>query len=1132
MSQLFISHSSENNFEAIALKQWLADNGWDDVFLDLDPERGIVAGERWERALHEAASRCDAVLFLISQAWLDSGWCRKEFQLACGLNKQIIALLVEDIPVVNLPEEFTAHWQLVSLVGGELTLVPAKHPQTNEERHISFSKAGLTRLHTGLTKAGFYPTFFEWPPEGDKNRSPYRGLMSLDIEDAGIFFGREAPTIELLSELRGLRQKTKPQLLAILGASGAGKSSFLRAGILPRLMRDNRHFLPLPIVRPANTVISGKEGIIESLLGLFKAHNVKQTRGQLKQWLSDNTNALVDALAELVQDAKVPVSPGEQQEIPWLVLPIDQGEELFARDGADEATVFLSLLSNLLQTANLPLLVVFTIRADRYDELQTTSELSGIQQHTFSLTPMPQGAYRDVIVKPAERFSQGDRRLIIEPVLVDTLLNDLHAGGSKDALPILAFTLERLYHEYGDDGDLTLSEYQQLGGITGAINAAIDNVYAQAQQHPDLPSTKEARDKLIRRGLIPWLTGIDPDTKSPRRRVALLSMVPAESQTMIELLIRQRLLVTDTNADGEITVEPAHEAIFRQWVALKEWLNDDVELHIALEGLQRASMDWDANDRDEYWLSHSAGRLESVEQLNQRDDFASFLTSIDKDYLNRCRVQENERKDKALAQQMKIVRRTLAGLVASSLLAVLAIGAGWFATQKMDEATSERNNALSRQSLFLADLARQEMAMQNYETALLLSLNSIPGLYGGEIPEVEPARERFRKASLSVTKNTRLVHESSALFAAFSPDGQTMVSVYEDGAAILWSTDNHEQLQIYGHRGPLLHASISSDGQLLVTASKDGTSTLWSTLSGEQLQVFTHDNSVLHVNFSPDGKSVVTASKDGTAVQWSIATGKRLHTFFHGEHVEYTTFSPDGKSLMTVNGYTAIIWDVDSGEQQHKLGETNRPVNHAEFSPDGEKVIVVSRRGSASLWWADSGKRKHVLAESRNGFLYATFSPNSRIAVTSNKEGVAELWSVDNGDLLNTLPHEFNPVYGNYVEHLEFSPDGQFIITVNNYRAVLWETKSGERLRVFESDAGIFYASFDAYGKMIVTVNADSKVDLWPILPAFSVEDAIKRLPKNRTCLSPEERTQYFMPILNDEQWKARGCPQYTSKSK
>src|SRR6202047_4680180 len=151
MSRVFLSHSSANNPEAVAIRDWLAAEGWNDVFLDLDPERGIRAGERWERALNEAASRCEAVLFLVSRAWLASRWCLKEFHLARKLNKRLFGVLVEAVPVAELPEDLTGTWQLVDLASGfDHALLQVTMPRSHEEAHVTFSKEGLARLRGGL----------------------------------------------------------------------------------------------------------------------------------------------------------------------------------------------------------------------------------------------------------------------------------------------------------------------------------------------------------------------------------------------------------------------------------------------------------------------------------------------------------------------------------------------------------------------------------------------------------------------------------------------------------------------------------------------------------------------------------------------------------------------------------------------------------------------------------------------------------------------------------------------------------------------------------------------------------------------------------------------------------------------
>jgi hypothetical protein len=148
VSRIFLSHSSRDSFEAVALRSWLAIEGWDDVFLDLDPDRGIAAGERWERSLHAAVTRCEAVVFLVSAAWLASGWCRKEYELARGLNKKLLAALIDPArTIADLPPELTGVWQVVDLCRGQdLKLFATALPGSHDEKHVAFSQSGLLRL--------------------------------------------------------------------------------------------------------------------------------------------------------------------------------------------------------------------------------------------------------------------------------------------------------------------------------------------------------------------------------------------------------------------------------------------------------------------------------------------------------------------------------------------------------------------------------------------------------------------------------------------------------------------------------------------------------------------------------------------------------------------------------------------------------------------------------------------------------------------------------------------------------------------------------------------------------------------------------------------------------------------------
>ena len=186
---------------------------------------------------------------------------------------------------------------------------------------------------------------------------------------------------------------------------------------------------------------------------------------------------------------------------------------------------------------------------------------------------------------------------------------------------------------------------RSLGGIKGSIEAAVERAFKAADADPAIPRDRAARLALLRRGLIPWLAGIDPDTGAPRRRVARLSEIPAEARPLIRHLVEQRLLATDVNKDtGETTIEPAHEALLRQWGLLQGWLTEDAGLLAVLEGVKRASRDWAANDADRAWLAHATDRLAAAERLSARPDLAANLEPTDRDYIAACRKAEADAK--------------------------------------------------------------------------------------------------------------------------------------------------------------------------------------------------------------------------------------------------------------------------------------------------------------------------------------------------------------------------------------------------------------------------------------------------------------------------------------------------------
>ena len=272
-------------------------------------------------------------------------------------------------------------------------------------------------------------------------------------------------------------------------------------------------------------------GLLSALEEAFYAVGIATTRAKLRAAVEGGVTTLRPLLQTLI-DKAAPRAPDAdiKPALPTLILFIDQGEELFGAEGQDDAQALLALLRDLLLADASALIVLFAIRSDAYEHLQEAKALDGISIIPFNLGPMPKGSYAEVIKGPAKRFEGTKRRLEVEDALVDALLADIDAGGAKDALPLLAFTLERLYVEHGGDGDMTVAEYRSLGGIEGSIEAAVERALQAADDDPAISKDRVARLALLRRGLIPWLAGIDPDTGAPRRRVARLSEIPAEAR--------------------------------------------------------------------------------------------------------------------------------------------------------------------------------------------------------------------------------------------------------------------------------------------------------------------------------------------------------------------------------------------------------------------------------------------------------------------------------------------------------------------------------------------------------------------------------------------------------------------------
>ena len=335
----------------MAVKAWLVEQEpglAEEIFLDLDPHTGIRPGERWKQALQQANARCEAVICLLSEHWE---------ALARVRGRVPVRRDAEQGDPVRPAGAGARHQHHLGVAA--LRPVPRRRPHHRDRAsrwrasRWCWTPWVCSGCWTALRALGIGAEHFPWPPPGDPDRAPYRGWAPLEEADAAVFFGRDAQIVRGLDVLRGMRTSGVESLFVILGPSGAGKSSFLRAGLLPRLRRDDRRFLPLPIVRPERAVLTGElrpgprhppaahrpglaradaGGDQERLPGL---RQVERLRG----WLEE---------ARQVARARLLDVPAEQP-APTLVLPVDQAEELFNADAGPEAPRFLELLAALVR---------------------------------------------------------------------------------------------------------------------------------------------------------------------------------------------------------------------------------------------------------------------------------------------------------------------------------------------------------------------------------------------------------------------------------------------------------------------------------------------------------------------------------------------------------------------------------------------------------------------------------------------------------------------------------------------------------------------------------------------------------------------------------------------------------------
>ena len=524
------------------MKAWLASAGFESAFLDKDKTTGIPPGADWERTLYREVEQSQAVIIIQTPNWLASKWCFAEFTQARALGKAIF-------PAIVAPTGDT----LIS-------------PDIQALNLLSDRDGGLERLKRELVRIALDAQGgFDW----DARRPPFPGMLAFDEEDAAVYFGRDDDIRRLIERLDARRAQGGAKLIALLGSSGSGKSSLLRAGVIPRLKRAGRNWIVVPPMRPRLHPVD------ELAAALATARDPPVDWAKVRDDLigTDPGRALEGFSRSLLGEARA----NEAR----ILIPIDQAEELFGVADHDEARRFMAILSQAL-SESLPFMAVMTIRSDFLGQLQSAASLTA-RFEEFSLGPLPLARIPQVIEGPARRTG-----LRVEDEFVQQAAHDAE---TQDALPLLAFTLRQLF-DRSKDGSLTLQAYKALGdeaaGLTpleNAVRKAADTVLDEAN------ATNEEKTAL-REAFVPAMVRVNEQGEYVRRPARMEALPPA-SHPLLERLAKARLLVIRQEGDARL-VEVAHEALLRKWPWLKEKLDAERVFLIGKQQLEQDLRDWQA----------------------------------------------------------------------------------------------------------------------------------------------------------------------------------------------------------------------------------------------------------------------------------------------------------------------------------------------------------------------------------------------------------------------------------------------------------------------------------------------------------------------------------------------------------
>jgi WD40 repeat protein/transcriptional regulator with XRE-family HTH domain len=900
---------------------------------------------------------------------------------------------------------------------------------------------------------------------------PYKGLHYFDEADAELFFGREALTARLLARVTE-RAGSGARFLAIVGASGSGKSSVVRAGLIPALRwQPPSSGWPIFVMTPTSHPL---EALATALGGEGRLSLPQRT---LADELAGNPEMLHETLAGLISGKN-----GAQ-----ALLVVDQFEELFTLcRGEAEQDAFVDNLMAAAFAPEAPGLVVLVLRADFYSHCARFDHLRpALAEHQEYIGAMTNDELRCAIEEPAR---QG--HWAFEPGLAELLLHDVGADAGRQpepgALPLLSHALLATWQRRRGRL-LTHSGYMASGGVRGAIAETAEAVF---YDQLDREQRQIARNIFVRLTEL----GGDAATADTRRRVSIDELVtkPEQRQNVHEVLSAladARLVTTDENA-----AEVAHEALIREWPTLRGWLEEDREGLRLHRHLTEAAQEWDALGGDEGSLYRGARLAQAAEWAAAHPETVNeqervFLEASQALAESEEREREAQRqRELAAARQLAEAERVRAGEEehanqrlrrrAALLAIVLVIASGLVlaATIFARRATEAELLATSR-ALAAAAVTNLEI---DAERSALLALEAL------DRADTLEARNALRQAVPGLhLLYAHVAHDGGAPDVAISPDGALVASLGNYGEVKLWAAASGAFVRTLDTEPGEFGNSIAfSPNSRLLAVGWPTKVTLWDIASGERLLVLAGESmgttigynlGTGQLSFSPDGTRLAVANMDGASTVWELETQTIVLSLPpEGLPAKAIAYNPDGTLLATGGDEGNVtVWDAASGEPRY-----TRPLGgiiHAvTFSYEGAFLAAASEDGSARVWQAATGADVATLPRTA-GMYDIVFLADGRLA-TAGQDGVTRVWDAGSGQQLMALSAATSTVIG-----VAGSPDGARIATGGYDGSVrVWDASPGHELLTLPAHGGIVWnVAYSPDGARLASAGVDGLVKVW-----------------------------------------------------